>query len=969
MDSLHRDFQSSMTLLASLDTRATASHTTLLDAVSSISGSSSTDSASSSKGKIEESSQQRALDAARHVKFLRLNAVAEAQFMLDATSSVQRGVQHELAKIRARLGQLVPTETQTAVSDSLKEIATEFNTLLDSSYKAIGTLEGTSETVPPFKSLQLTNGLKNGTIKAHVGGKSGPKSAQTSAASFSRSENFSCSTLPNTPGYASIAEEISTSPLTPLPPDFEVNDQLQFSLASVSTNSELNQDQQLDVFANKSPDLSEQEYFTPPPFEVDEGSVLLPEASITSTDTTTLTTNALTNAFTKVHANSNDDSMTTEPAPSTYGVATEKILNLGDKIMLGTTNGHARPPILKNKSLTNNTEATSNPDNSMENTKFLHSNEPVETPIDLPNFSDEEPERTTTQRIIGTSQSLDGSSVSQTDNIDSVLEKQSNQDSSMQNTSKDTDADHEASHLLSNNIKNGSDKHNDRQRLSVSDVNSTEHTASKSKPTDRIITRSTDVNILKSTDVALNQTFLEVETVPISQRRSRRTKPSEESHKNPVARAWQKLNDLVGPHYASSFVKHRIDRYNLPAEIAFPIIERAQSWEQLVSSLKTEIAKLIPGFNPEDKDEFDRVWERRSRRRSGRRSNELAPEQDKVKEITATRSNELKSVKINDKINNTLSSENQDLRVEDNVPVRVPGKRGRPKGSTKENIRLKKQKQRNQSGSKPKLQLETIVETGSESQPEPKKTKLNSRVKSTAESAVNLSSTRAESEFKSATKAEAEIPLNNVTKINLETENTSSRSTENKTKFNIKYTNKVMTRSSTRNNNDSLDKSVPNASAKPKTSNIPKSKSSTGPDPNLKESRNAAVKVKERSKKVSYDSDKTLYCICQRPSFGQMVACDWETCPYEWYHLRCLNMRRLPPSEGKWYCPHCVKLHGPPLTLKQELEQKRKQKEMEKQEVKKQQKKALSVTQKKASSLANKPEPAVAPLRRSLRKR
>lgn len=966
MDSLHRDFQSSMTLLASLDTRATASHTTLLDAISSIRDSSSTDSANSSKGKIEESSQQRALDAARHVKFLRLNAVAETQFMLDATNSVQRDVQHELAKIRARLGQLVPTETQTAVSDSLKQIATDFNTLLDSPYEAIDICQKTSETMPLLKPVQLTNGLKNGTLKAHVNSKSVPEPAQSSAASFSTSEAFSYSTLPDTPVCASIADEISTNPLTPLPPDFEVNNQLQCSLASVPTNSELDQNQQLDVFANKSPDLSEQEYFTPPPFEVDERSVLLPEASIATTDTMTLTTNALTSALTKVHANSNDESMITESVPSTYNVATEKKLILSDKIMLSTTNGHGRPPKVQNKHVTTDTEATSNLNNLTENIEFLHSNESVQTPIDLPIFSSEEAERTTTQKIVRTSQSLDGSSVSQTDNIDSVIKKQSNQDSSIQNASKNTDADSQVSHLLSNDMKNGSDKHNDSQGLSVSDVNSTEQTASGSKHTDRIITRSTDVNILKSTDVALNQTLLEAETVPISQRRSRRTKPSEESHKNSVARAWQKLNDLVGPHYASSFVKHRIDRYNLPAEIAFPIIEGAQSWEQLVSSLKAEIAKLVPEFNPEDKDEFDRVWERRKRRRSGRKSDELA--QDKVKEITATSFNGLKSVKINEKTKNTLSSQDQDLRVEDNAPERVTGKRGRPKGSTKENIRLKKQKQRNQSGSKPELQLEPVAETGPESQPEPKKTRLNSRVKSTAESAVNLLKTRVDSEFKSGTEAEVEMPLNKATEIDLETENTNSRSTENKAKFNLKHTNKVITRSSTRNKNDSLDKSVPNA--KSKTNDSSKSKSSTRPDLNLKESRNIVAKAKQTNKKESYDSDQTLYCICQRPSFGQMVACDWETCPYEWYHLRCLNMRRLPPSEGKWYCPHCVKLHGPPLTLKQELEQKRKQKEMEKQEVKKQHtKKALSVTQKKASSPATKLKPAAAPLRRSLRKR
>ena len=33
------------------------------------------------------------------------------------------------------------------------------------------------------------------------------------------------------------------------------------------------------------------------------------------------------------------------------------------------------------------------------------------------------------------------------------------------------------------------------------------------------------------------------------------------------------------------------------------------------------------------------------------------------------------------------------------------------------------------------------------------------------------------------------------------------------------------------------------------------------------------------------DADKTLYCFCQRVSFGEMIACDAPDCEHEWVSL------------------------------------------------------------------------------------
>ena len=52
------------------------------------------------------------------------------------------------------------------------------------------------------------------------------------------------------------------------------------------------------------------------------------------------------------------------------------------------------------------------------------------------------------------------------------------------------------------------------------------------------------------------------------------------------------------------------------------------------------------------------------------------------------------------------------------------------------------------------------------------------------------------------------------------------------------------------------------------------------------------------------EEDKTLYCFCQRVSFGEMVACDGANCKYEWFHYGCVGLKE--PPKGTWYCPDCT---------------------------------------------------------------
>ncbi|KAI3322227.1 hypothetical protein HD806DRAFT_143052 [Xylariaceae sp. AK1471] len=51
------------------------------------------------------------------------------------------------------------------------------------------------------------------------------------------------------------------------------------------------------------------------------------------------------------------------------------------------------------------------------------------------------------------------------------------------------------------------------------------------------------------------------------------------------------------------------------------------------------------------------------------------------------------------------------------------------------------------------------------------------------------------------------------------------------------------------------------------------------------------------------DEEGKRYCLCQAVSYGDMVACDNPSCPYEWFHWSCVGLKSEP--EGRWYCPAC----------------------------------------------------------------
>jgi len=50
--------------------------------------------------------------------------------------------------------------------------------------------------------------------------------------------------------------------------------------------------------------------------------------------------------------------------------------------------------------------------------------------------------------------------------------------------------------------------------------------------------------------------------------------------------------------------------------------------------------------------------------------------------------------------------------------------------------------------------------------------------------------------------------------------------------------------------------------------------------------------------------DKEIYCFCQKLSYGEMIACDNPDCPFQWFHLSCVQLK--PPLPEHFYCSDCI---------------------------------------------------------------
>ena len=53
------------------------------------------------------------------------------------------------------------------------------------------------------------------------------------------------------------------------------------------------------------------------------------------------------------------------------------------------------------------------------------------------------------------------------------------------------------------------------------------------------------------------------------------------------------------------------------------------------------------------------------------------------------------------------------------------------------------------------------------------------------------------------------------------------------------------------------------------------------------------------------DPNEPKYCVCNRVSFGEMIACENEACAVEWFHFACVGLSTDAKIKGKWFCATC----------------------------------------------------------------
>lgn len=53
-----------------------------------------------------------------------------------------------------------------------------------------------------------------------------------------------------------------------------------------------------------------------------------------------------------------------------------------------------------------------------------------------------------------------------------------------------------------------------------------------------------------------------------------------------------------------------------------------------------------------------------------------------------------------------------------------------------------------------------------------------------------------------------------------------------------------------------------------------------------------------------------IWCTCKRQLGEEMVGCDNENCPIDWFHLSCVGLKQLPDEGVEWFCsPACKDQH------------------------------------------------------------
>ncbi|XP_050501834.1 inhibitor of growth protein 1 [Diabrotica virgifera virgifera] len=116
------------------------------------------------------------------------------------------------------------------------------------------------------------------------------------------------------------------------------------------------------------------------------------------------------------------------------------------------------------------------------------------------------------------------------------------------------------------------------------------------------------------------------------------------------------------------------------------------------------------------------------------------------------------------------------------------------------------------------------------------------------------------------------------------------------------------------------------------TNTVQQKKTSTSKKKKRKSRQNTQIQKEEtppRDEEPLIDPDEPTYCLCDQISYGEMIMCDNDLCPIEWFHFSCVTLSTKP--KGKWYCPKCrgdrPNVMKPKAQFLRELEKYNKEKE------------------------------------------
>jgi len=83
-----------------------------------------------------------------------------------------------------------------------------------------------------------------------------------------------------------------------------------------------------------------------------------------------------------------------------------------------------------------------------------------------------------------------------------------------------------------------------------------------------------------------------------------------------------------------------------------------------------------------------------------------------------------------------------------------------------------------------------------------------------------------------------------------------------------------------------------------------KKQKNTKSDTSLTQSQFGNLPIPQEVLDMPVDPNEPTYCLCQQVSYGEMIGCDNQDCPIEWFHFGCMSLTTKP--KGKWYCPKCL---------------------------------------------------------------